>query len=140
MVHALKEIRRVLAPGGILIDLRPLSDEIPIEIVSDREINRAGMAAQMPEDRLNDEAANRATTEAESNHWFVKEAVNYFILHYTWASPTDMRAYVEAEWSEYAFIDEGTWQNIHSMWAATVGAAQIRIPFSMQIARWKASK
>ena len=34
MVHALEEIRRVLLPGGILIDLRPLADRWRVEVVS----------------------------------------------------------------------------------------------------------
>ncbi|HEY5268876.1 MAG TPA: hypothetical protein VII97_00945 [Anaerolineales bacterium] len=33
MVHALEEIQRVLAPGGTLLDLRPLADCWPVEIV-----------------------------------------------------------------------------------------------------------
>src|SRR3989304_3300877 len=32
MVHALEEIRRTLRPGGTLIDLRPLSTEVWLEV------------------------------------------------------------------------------------------------------------
>ena len=140
MVHALKDIRRVLAADGILIDLRPLTDEIPIEVVSAGESHRAGVVEQMPEDRLNDEAANRATEEAGTKRWFVKEAEKFFILHYTWTSPKEMQAYAKAEWSNYISIDEGTWQDVHSVWSAAVGDAHVRIPFTILIARWKVSK
>ena len=42
MVHALSEVRRVLSPDGILIDLRPLADNWPVEVVSLREVRRTG--------------------------------------------------------------------------------------------------
>jgi len=34
MVHALDEIRRTLKPNGILIDLRPVEDNWPVEVAS----------------------------------------------------------------------------------------------------------
>ena len=33
MVHALKEAYRILAPQGIMIDVRPLSVDVPLEII-----------------------------------------------------------------------------------------------------------
>ena len=38
MVHALAEIRRVLVSDGVLIDLRPLADQWPVEVASLREV------------------------------------------------------------------------------------------------------
>ena len=57
MVHALNEIQRVLAPDGILIDLRPLAGSWPIEVASAREIKEAGRASEMLAGMEDDQAA-----------------------------------------------------------------------------------
>jgi len=73
MVHALEEIRRVLAPAGILIDLRPLMDQSPVEVVSNGEAHLAGVVNQLPEDIANDEAANESIEKAAGQGWFILE-------------------------------------------------------------------
>ena len=158
MVHALNEIRRVLVREGIMIDLRPLMDEIPLEVVSNvvndvtavelpshplpsqPEVRRAGMADQLPEDRALDEAANRSIAEAEVQNWFVKEREQFFTFNYYWDSPKEMQEYVEAEWSHSITIDEEAWQSIRSTWAVANADARVRIPLKMLIARWKVIK
>ena len=62
MVHALGEIRRVLNPDGVLIDLRPVFDRWPIEVVSahePREVRATGRMQDFPAGPADDEAANR---------------------------------------------------------------------------------
>ena len=58
MVHALNEIQRVLAPDSILIDLRPLAGNWPIEVASAREIKEAGRATDLEIGLEDDRAAN----------------------------------------------------------------------------------
>jgi hypothetical protein len=140
MVHALDEIRRVLAQDGILIDLRPLMDDLPLEVVSASEVRHAGMADHFPEDRASDEAANRSMARVEAQNWFIKEREDFFIFNYYWDSPKDMQEFIEAEWSNYVAIDEGIWRNVRSMWADVNRDARMRIPLRMLIARWKVVK
>jgi hypothetical protein len=64
MVHALNEIWRVLVPGGLLIDLRPVLDRWPIEVSSSGGNHEAGQVTDLPEPLADDEAANQAMTEA----------------------------------------------------------------------------
>lgn len=42
MVHALKEIHRLLKPGGLLIDIHPASEPSPIEIHQNENIDLVG--------------------------------------------------------------------------------------------------
>ena len=60
MVHALREIRRVLVKDGIMIDMRPVLDQWPIEVVSARGIQETGHFQDVPSGMADDEAANRS--------------------------------------------------------------------------------
>jgi len=137
MVHALGEIRRVLVRAGVLIDLRPLTDHAPVEIVSANETRRAGTADQTPEDRAYDEAANRAIAHAEAQNWFIKEQEDFFPFNYYWDSPKETQEYIEAEWSNSVTVDEEVWRNARSMWAVANADARVRIQFKMLIAKWR---
>ena len=137
MVHALNEIRRVLVPDGFLIDLRPLLDHAPIEVVSADETRLAGMVDQLPEDRASDDAANRAVSIAEAENWFVKEREEFFPFNFYWDSPKETQEYIEAEWSNSVTVDEDVWRNIRSIWAVANADARVRIPFRMLISRWR---
>jgi len=142
MVHALSEIRHVLVHDGVLIDLRPLLEYAPVEVVSVSagETRLAGMVDQLPEDRANDEAANRAVAKAEAQNWFIKEREDFFPFNFYWDSPKETQEYVEAEWSNSVTVDEEVWQNASSMWAVANADAQVRIQFKMLITRWKVVK
>jgi hypothetical protein len=140
MVHALKEIHRVLAGGVILIDLRPLIDLSPIEVVSVREAKLAGVVNQLPEDISNDEAANKAIAKAAKQNWFTLERKEFFPFIYSWDSPEEMREYIEEEWADFVTIDEEVRQNIRSLWAVADAGALLRIQVKMMVARWKVVK
>lgn len=137
MVHALGEIRRVLLRDGILIDLRPLLEYAPLEVVSASETRLAGTADQLPDDRAGDEAANRAVAQVEGQDWFIKEREDFFPFNYYWDSPTEMQQYLEAEWSNSVTVDEEVWRNVRSMWAVANADARVRIQLKMLITRWR---
>ncbi|MDL1920556.1 class I SAM-dependent methyltransferase, partial [Chloroflexi bacterium CFX5] len=48
MVHALKEIRRILKPGGTLIDLRPVEENWSVETFAATGCQVAGRLEDMP--------------------------------------------------------------------------------------------
>lgn len=137
MVHALGEIRRVLVRNGILIDLRPLADRAPVEVVSASETRRAGFVDQLPDDVANDEAADRSIAQAEERDWFTRERGEFFPFNYYWDSPKEMQEYVEEEWADYITIDEKVLQNARSIWAIANADARVRIPLKMLITRWR---
>jgi len=140
MVHALNEISRVLVRDGILIDLRPLGDRAPVDVVSNRETRQAGNVSQLPEDLADDEAANESIAQAEEQNWFIKEREGFFPFYFYWDSPKEMQAYVEAEWANSVTIEEDEWKNIRSIWAVADADARVRIQMKMLITRWKVVK
>jgi len=137
MVHALKEIRRVLVRDGVLVDLRPLADRTRVEVSSRRETLQVGLVTQQPEDLADDEAANQAIADAVEQGWFTPEQEESFAYSYYWDSPSEMQAYVDEEWANFLTIDDELWRKIRSMWAVADGDARLRLPLKMLIARYR---
>src|SRR5690349_21385721 len=106
MVHALNEIRRVLVPNGILLDLRPILNNWPVEIVSGRETYETGRIQGSPVGLADDEAANRSLTRAEQEGWLTREAEAFFLYYYSWDSPSEMEEWVAEEWQDFIQLDE----------------------------------
>src|SRR5512143_1358537 len=106
MVHALSEIRRVLVPDGVLIDLRPFSDEWRIEVFSARETRETGHFTPSPIGVADDEAANQAMVDVEARGWFKREDEAYFPFHYIWDTASEMEKWINEEWEGVATLSE----------------------------------
>lgn len=137
MVHALEEIRRVLVPGGILIDLRPLADNWRVEVVSLREVKRTGRVEDLPEQTNGDIAANAAVMEAEKRGWFKREQDELFSFVYSWDTPSEMEEFVKEDWGDFIELQEDTKRATRSAWAVADGDSRVRIKMNILIARWK---
>jgi hypothetical protein len=98
MVHALDEIHRVLVPGGLLLDLRPVSGDTPLEVVRTGVAELAGHFKE-PSDHPDDVAANNAIARAVRRGQFVRERDGSFRFAYYWDSVDEMRAYVKEKWT-----------------------------------------
>lgn len=136
-MHALHEIRRVLRPDGILIDMRPISDQWPVEIVSGRAIQQTGRVQDLPVGLADDEAANQSIMETAKKGWFVKEQEEFFPFYYSWDSPNEMEEYIAEEWEDFISLDEATMQATRSAWAIADADARVRVRMKIMIARWK---
>ena len=90
MVHALAEIRRVLAPNGILIDIRPRAEQWPVEIASSRGSKEAGRVDDLAEQVNADVASNEAMKNMELRGWFIREKADFFSFLYSWDTPSEM--------------------------------------------------
>ena len=137
MVHALHEIHRLLAPNGILIDLRPLADRWPVEVASAREIKEAGRVDDLPVGLEDDKAANEAMAHVAAEKLFVREQEEFFSFFYYWDSPKEMQAYIDDDWADFVSVDEAVWKNIRSTWAVADADARLRVRVKMMIAHWK---
>jgi hypothetical protein len=137
MVHALSEIRRVLVPNGILIDLRPILSNWPIEVVSKRETRKMGHIQDLPLGLADDNAANQFIAQAEQNGWFIREAEEFFPFHYSWDSPSEMEEWIQEEWQDFIELDEESKQATRSAWALGDADAAVRVKVKMLITRWK---
>ena len=93
MVHALHGIWRILARGGTLIDLRPLSSRYPVDAVAADtvvplgEVDGTGMAAE-------DAAADAAIGEAVQRGWYVQRQESSFEFELYWDSVAEMRSFI----------------------------------------------
>ena len=137
MVHALSEIRRVLLPNGILIDLRPLLDRWPVEVVSAREIRETGLIQGLPLGLADDEAANQSIAQAEQKGWFLRETEEFFPFYYLWDSPGEMEEWITEEWHDFNQLDEVSKRTTCSAWALGDADATVRVRVKMLITRWK---
>lgn len=138
MVHALGEIHRVLVPEGILIDLRPISDRWLIEVFSRRETRETGRVTDLQLGLEDDEAANQAIRNAETNGWFKRENETFFPLHYVWDTASDMEAWIDKEWENFIGLDEDARRATRSAWALGDADSRVRVKAKMLIARLKA--
>jgi hypothetical protein len=140
MVHALSEIRRVLVPDGILIDMRPLLDRWQIDVSSAREVRETGRVQDFPLGLADDEAANRAIAQAAANGWFVRDGQDFFSYFYSWDTPGDMEEWIDTEWEDFIAMDEETKRATRSAWAVGDADTQVRLQVKMLISRWKVIK
>jgi hypothetical protein len=139
MVHALEEIWRVLVSDGVLIDLRPLAANWPVEVVSRRERQRAGHVTDSEAALKDDAAANQAVEDAAQRGWCRREKEQTFPFNYYWDSPEQMRQFMEEEWEDFASLEEDLWKRIRSLWAVADADARVRIQVNMLITRWRRS-
>ena len=137
MVHALNEIRRVLAPNGILIDLRPLADNWRVEVVSLREIKGTGRVEDLPEQTNGDLASNAAMIEVEKRGWFKREQDELFPFFYSWDTPSEMEEFVSDDWQDFVGLEEDTKRATRSAWSVADGDSRVRVRVEVWIARWK---
>lgn len=137
MVHALQQIRRVLAPEGVMIDLRPLAGNWPVEVVTGRASREVGRVTDLPQGLEDDAAANRTMDTAAANGWFVREGEERFPLYYYWDSPNELEAYVNENWSDFVTIDQGVYKALRSAWTLAGADARVRVRATMLITRWR---
>jgi hypothetical protein len=89
MVHALKEIWRVLVPSGILLDFRPFGAVWPLEIVSDGQRQQVALVDRDPGIR-DDAACEQALAQALREGWFVCERQETFTFSAFWDTPAEV--------------------------------------------------
>ena len=90
MVHALEEIRRLLKPSGVLIDLHPVAESSPIEIHQREKIDLAGHLS-VRQWCFDYQQADNALAEIAQRGLFAVEREGVFdsLTHY--ASVAEMR-------------------------------------------------
>lgn len=136
MVHALNEIRRVLKPNGVLIDLRPVESNWGVEVVSSAGWRAAGRLSDLPAAVGDDEAAFNAMREVESKGWYVKKKEKEFSFFYYWDTPSEMKEFMEAEWDSFEKMEEHVYRKASSLWASANADARLRVRVTMLITLW----
>ena len=137
MVHALDEIRRVLKPDGILIDVRPLSDRWQIEVASTRGLEATGRVDDFPEPLNADQASNNAMKEVEAGGWFRREQEEFFPFFYSWDTPSEMEEFIAEDWSDFIALGEAAKQATRSAWATADADSRVQVRVKILITKWK---
>jgi hypothetical protein len=139
MVHALRELVRVVKTGGAVIDLRPQSAAWPVEVVANRKTTAVGRVTDHPQALSDDAASNATFAAAEQESWLQREDQHDFPFFYYWDSPNEMQEYIKEEWEDVS-ISEDVWKTLRSTWAIADGDARVRIQVKMLVARWSPIK
>jgi hypothetical protein len=136
MVHALEESWRVLAPGGVLIDIRPYSNNPALEILSGQAVYHAGQI----DDSLGlpiDLAADHAVQTLVARGAFLKQHEARFPLAYYWHSLLELQTYILEKWADSSHLPEEVLKKAQARVAVARGPIQIRIQREMLIARYQ---
>jgi hypothetical protein len=140
MVHALEEIRRVLVPGGILIDIRPLAGRWPIEVASTRGFKETGRVDDLPLQMDGDVAANESLKQVEARGWFEREREALFSFLYLWDTPREMEEFVAEDWADFIQLSDPARAATRSAWASAEAEARVQVRVQILISRWRVRK
>src|SRR5512143_1551439 len=101
MVHALEEIRRMLKPAGVLIDIHPVAESSPIEVHQGGKIDLAGHLS-VPQWCIDYEQADIALAEIARRGLFVVERHSLFDSITYYDSAAELRAEQTGAVDKYA--------------------------------------
>jgi len=132
MVHALKEAWRTLVPHGTLIDVRPLSTDVPLEIVYEGGSDEAGMVDMSPEIDL-DISADNAITTVTSEGMYTQQNEGYFSFTYYWKTVKGMQEDIAEFWEGEVNIPEQVWQQAHLLFRKRRPKTHIRLATRMKL-------
>ena len=131
-MHALKEIWRVLKSAGIVIDLRPISVDVPLLVLTDTGWKSAGLADQSP-DRVHDIAADRAMRLIILDGLFIRVKQKYFDTNNYWDNIKKLKEDMESDWKDDVIISKGIWREARRLFKNGSGKKRIRVPFRKKI-------
>lgn len=137
MVHALDEVRRVLVPDGVLIDIRPIMDRWPVEVVSLSAVRETGRVEDFQEQVNADIASNESMQAVEARGWFRREQEESFPFFYSWDTPSEMEKFVAEEWSDFIGLSEEAKRATRSAWALGNADSRVRVRVKILITRWR---
>lgn len=137
MVHALEEIRDSLVPQGVLIDLRPLADSWPIELVMGEKIIQVGCITDLPSGPAGDQAADDAMETANRSGWFNQHGSVIFPFYYYWDSLDEMTVHVKEKWADFAVIKPKVIRAARAVLREAGSGYLVRMRLKMQLSCWK---
>jgi len=126
MVHALQEVWRTLRPGGWMIDLRPVADHWPLEVVKDDTIITTGTidgTLLMADQRASDEAISIVCNQKR----FELRGRILFNIAFHWDSPEELENHFKNEWRNSARMERATQERLLAEWKTAGPGSTIRV-------------
>jgi hypothetical protein len=136
MVHALKEAHRVLVPQGIMIDVRPLSVDVPLEIIYKDGSESAGMIDMSP-DIDNDIAADKAIESVLKERIYKESSKEYFDFAYYWKTIKDMEDDLDEFWKDDVILPDQVIQQARLLFNKRRPQTQIRVGVRMKLGKYE---
>ncbi len=136
MVHALHEAWRVLLPQGILIDLRPLCADAPLEIVGAASVELAGVVDMSP-DIADEIAADQAIDSVVSDGIFKKIQLDHFDFAYYWETVADMLADLDEYWKTEVILRAGVIRRARALFKKYQPQARVRLRMPMKLEKFE---
>jgi hypothetical protein len=135
MVHALHEAWRVLVPQGILIDLRPYSIDVPLEILYKEGNESAGLIDLSPGIVAN-RAADEAITSVVHEGTFKELKSEYFDFAYYWNSVEDLLVDWNEKWKDEAILPDEVVERAAILCKKYDFRARVRVQIRMKLAEF----
>ncbi|KAA3664743.1 MAG: hypothetical protein DWQ04_04130 [Chloroflexi bacterium] len=139
MVHALKQICSLLAPGGCLIDMHPISEPAPITVRLADEHHLVGWVREDSDYDaylLADEALETVTSAAlsagVSQHIYHLQSAETFAFITYFDTLSDLRQFLADEWSA-AYLEDLVAMQIESLMHSPVPDQEIIVKEIVQI-------
>ena len=138
-MHALKEAKRVLVPKGIMIDVRPLSVDVPLVIIYQGGSESAGMLDMSPDIEL-DKAADQAIESVVKDRIYTEHHKEYFDFAFYWKTIKDMQDDLEEFWKDDVILPEGVIEQADLLFSKQRPQTQIRIGVQMKLGKYVKQK
>jgi hypothetical protein len=136
MVHALKEVWRVLVPRGTLIDLRPLCVDVPLEILTPTGNESAGLVDMSP-DIDKDISAEAATKEVVRDGFYKKIKQETFGFAYYWSTIRALKTDLDENWKDDVILPGEVLRLARALFKKHKNTAQIRIKIRMLLGKYR---
>jgi hypothetical protein len=135
MVHALQEAWRVLVSGGILIDLRPICIDVPLEIIAPSGSESAGLVDMSPETDK-DIASNTAIQSVINDGIYKKELQESFDFAYYWNTIRELTADLDERWKDEIILPKEVLKQGRVLYKKHPEGARVRIRIRMTLAKF----
>lgn len=113
------------------MDLRPLSDHWPVEIIQADGVIFTGCLTDLPSSVSDDRAANSAIEVSTRRGWFIRESEYYFALYTYWDNPDEMIGHVTEKWADCYQLSDDVQRVTRTAWASAGKGSRVRMKLKM---------
>ncbi len=131
-MHALEEAWRVLVPGGMMVDVRPLSLEVPLEVVFETGTETAGMVDMSP-DLKYDIAADEAIERVVKEGIFSQSSIETFEYAYYWNTYHGMVVDFNERWQDEIIVSQQVLDQAKKLYLQKRPGTRLRLPMQMKL-------